>query len=151
MSLDLGPICKRWSAGTPGPWYWNSYDQISAEVEPGHPLDCNPGDPRLNVNGKKIAVIAWIEGGPAQRGQGDDLVEPEARANAEKITHAPTDLAALVAEVERLRAALAEYADKANWGADPESAQQQLIVWCHNWEEAEQGPDLARAALEPPQ
>lgn len=102
--IDLEPIKARVAEATPGPWTWNSYSGIWAEVDPGHPLDMCP-EGELNVNGKKLAAIAWIDGGPEQ--SGDELCVEEAKANAIFIEHSYEDILALIAEVERLRESLA--------------------------------------------
>ena len=80
-TLDLEPIKERLAAATPGPWKAkeDSWDGYSVVID-----DSGPG----------VSIIA------EQIGQGED----EGRGDAEMIAHAPSDLAALVAEVERLRA-----------------------------------------------
>ena len=102
----LTVIRTRLAKATPGPWYWDSYSQIGAQVPEGHPLDYAPEDHRLNVSGKKIAILAWMEGGPSQKGRGDELHVPEARANADLISEAPSDIAWLLDQNRQLREAL---------------------------------------------
>lgn len=73
-ALDLDPIRERLAAATPGPWDHNT----AAEL-----IQTEKGD--------TVVVPAWF---------GEDLPRWE---GAEFIAHAPADVAALVAEVERLR------------------------------------------------
>ncbi len=81
-SDDLDPIKERLDKAHTGwgPWvaqedYWDGYQVIVDDGLPG------------------VSIIA------EQIGQGED----EGRADAEFISHAPDDLAALISEVERLR------------------------------------------------
>lgn len=78
-TLDLDPIRARLAAATPGPWDHNT----AAEL-----IQTEKGD--------AIVVPAWF---------GEDLPRWD---DAELIAHAPADIAALVAEVERLRERLAD-------------------------------------------
>lgn len=74
--LDLEPIKARLAAATPGPW--------ESDIYPG------------SEN--------WVYVGGV-RGPGPSLeLGADSSGDAEFITNAPTDIAALVAEVERLRA-----------------------------------------------
>ena len=75
MTLDLDPIRARLAAATPGPW-----ERMPAEVSDTRPADC---------------YDVW--------GGDDWLCASVHHTNADLIAHAPADLAALVAEVERLR------------------------------------------------
>ena len=79
-TLDLEPIKERLAAATPGPWKAkeDSWDGYSVVID-----DSGPG----------VSIIA------EQIGQGWD----EGRGDAEFIANAPEYIAALVAEVERLR------------------------------------------------
>lgn len=77
MMLDLQPIEYRLAAATPGPW-GVSFNPIP----PG-------GKPVAQVNTIVILSDEPLYGSPIE--------------DAELIANAPTDLAALVAEVERLR------------------------------------------------
>ena len=81
MSLDLDPIKAREAAATPGPW---------KVVDPGY---------RVAVDDGTGFLVANTFMAPSSR----DL--PDARF----IAHARTDVPALLAEVERLRAELAEW------------------------------------------
>jgi hypothetical protein len=80
MALDLEPIKARLSAATPGPWkrYYAGIDLDGEEMwYVGH-------------NGGTVTIDGVA---------GDIPYTPD----AEFIAHAPSDIAALVAEVERLR------------------------------------------------
>ena len=82
-TLDLEPIKERLAAATPGPWKakedsWDGYSVV------------------IDDNGPGVSIIA------EQIGQGED----GGRGDAEFIANAPEDIAALVAEVERLRATI---------------------------------------------
>ena len=84
-TLDLEPIKERLAAATPGPWDFHVLPQSV---------------------GITVATI-HSEQGPRETRWTVDL-PPEiggmgTRADAEMIAHAPSDLAALVAEVEQLR------------------------------------------------
>lgn len=104
MTDRLQEIKERWAKVTAKEWHWNSYSQIFAEVdEQSHPLVHFPED-GPNINGKYLAIVAWVDGGPKQTG--DELFVPEARANALAIAGAPADIAWLCSEVERLRGEL---------------------------------------------
>lgn len=80
--LDLQPIKDRLAAATPGPW------TASPNVQP-HGVAAV-----AEVNTVLVLSSGPLYGSPAQ--------------DADLIANAPTDLAALVAEVERLRKSLAE-------------------------------------------
>ena len=80
-TLDLEPIKERLAAATPGPWKakedsWDGYSVV------------------IDDNGPGVSIIA------EQIGQGED----GGWGDAEFIAHAPEDIAALISEVERLRA-----------------------------------------------
>ena len=74
---------------TPGDWFWDSYSKVCACVPEGHPLDFFPGKENENSEGLKPVNIAYVEGGPGQRGHGDELILDEAKANAYFISRAP--------------------------------------------------------------
>lgn len=78
--LDLAPIKARLAAATPGPWTWVCHS--TAGVSEWTVFDAADHALATNRHG-------W-------------------RPDAEFIAHAPTDIAALLAEVERLRAELAD-------------------------------------------
>lgn len=76
-----------------------------------------------------------------------DLVEIEKRAvllEAGLTAHARVDLLALVAEVRRLSAALAHYADEEMWGVPPVLPEGTPRDWYLG---KDNGWDVARAAL----
>lgn len=94
--LDLTPIVARAEAARaawPGPWhpYRKVYEGIGILSE---------GVVALS-QGDRHEEVCWCSGDDAQRA-----------ATAEFIADAPADLAALVAEVERLRAAIALHRDR---------------------------------------
>lgn len=80
-ALDLDPIRARLAAATPGPWY----------------SEWVPDDDWIVVYGQPHGAYVC----PEVCTLTDD-------ADAEFIAHAPADIAALLAEVERLREQLAE-------------------------------------------
>lgn len=80
--LDLQPIKARLAAATPGPW----------EVESSETVDGS-----FIANMGPIMIVPYFQGMAPMM------------ADADLIAHAPTDLAALVAEVERLRTAITEH------------------------------------------
>lgn len=109
--LDLEPIKARLAAATPGPWHSCDDNKCKcptimcddypvADVTKGPWGDSYPalrivGDTSLNQ--KVEAYRELIEYG--------NVPEAEALANRAFIREAPTDIAALIAEVEQLRAA----------------------------------------------
>ena len=87
MSIDLAPIRARRAAATPGEW--SAPGTYLATGEPA-PL---VGGPRAGIDSHvRIADCAttW-------------RTEHECMANALFIAHAPTDIDALIAEIEQLR------------------------------------------------
>lgn len=92
---------------TPGPWRWNSYSEIFAEVPLGSELDDWDQEydgAEGNINGMGLAHIAWVCQAPKYRGHGDELHHPETVANAYLIKAAPTlldTLRALWSDIER--------------------------------------------------
>lgn len=93
--LDLDAIKARLAAATPGPW------TVSPNVQPRGVAAV------AEVNTVLILSSGPLYGSPMQ--------------DASLIAHAPTDLRALVAEVERLRAAIARHRDAAGWKASGKS------------------------------
>lgn len=87
--LDLEPIKARLAAATPGPWEPNIYSERPPIV-----VAMTSHLPMVGRNGFREVICEH------QSIHYDSQVE----ANARLIANAPTDLAALVAEVERLRA-----------------------------------------------
>lgn len=101
--LDLQPIKARLAAATPGPWE-------PAELQ---------GQSRRN-SFFSVAVVGRREvraGIPCQ-------AQPDER-DADLIANAPTDLAALVAEVERLRGAIKAHQEGwgKSWNSDCEATE----------------------------
>lgn len=78
--IDLGAIKGRLAQATPGPWKFDGDDRIVA---------------------KCVCVVLVTRG--VDEAPTDDLGGPTFLANTEFIAHAPEDIAALLAEVERLR------------------------------------------------
>lgn len=83
--LDLQPIKDRLAAATPDHWRWDL--TITG-------LDANGDEEWLIISQDEHAPDAALVG------------TARTKEDADLITHAPADLAALVAEVERLRGAI---------------------------------------------
>lgn len=110
--LDLEPIKARLAAATPGPW--SSCDKCKCTS-----IACS-GYPVANVVkgkwGDEFPAVRLTGTGPLtataeaymEMYEYGEVPEEEAMGNRAFIREAPTDVAALVAEVERLRAALGE-------------------------------------------
>lgn len=126
--LDLEPIKARLAAATPGRWVWVDNNVIPEDAEEaydndGTPLEWNgrfalQADPfdedepaLLSDEGQPVVfVIEMVEDDAS-----DDVFElPINDADAALIANAPTDIAALVAEVERLRALVAQLSGGGN-------------------------------------
>ena len=90
-AIDLEPIKARLAAATPGPWEPNIYSERPPIV-----VAMTSHLPMVGRNGFREVICEH------QSIHYDSQVE----ANARLIANAPTDLAALIAEVERLREAL---------------------------------------------
>lgn len=84
MSLDLEPIKARIARATPGPW----------RVKETDPRSIHRGTVQVEEHGRVIETVAECYCGG---------YEGHGLRNAELVANAPTDLDALVAEVERLR------------------------------------------------
>lgn len=93
---DLTRIKKQLAAASPGPWEWAEFN-----IEDPDQYDCY----LMRVDGDGIQWSIYEGGAPVCAN------ELENRANLQLIAAAPTVIAALVAEIERLRAELAERAD----------------------------------------
>ena len=99
---DLAAIRARVAAATPGPW-----------------LDIDPKDlpPSRVDHGKRLIATTIRESARNVYGLRDNMVVEgrgvvwNSDADAELIAHAPTDILALCAEVERLRGIIAEGLD----------------------------------------
>lgn len=116
--LDLEPIKARLAAATPGQWVWLDHDLAPEGVEEVYNLDGTPhewsgrcgiqtdqydeNDPATySPDGVPVVmVLEMIE----DEHDGTLYEIPINDADAALIVNAPTDIAALVAEVERLRA-----------------------------------------------
>ena len=99
--LDLDPIRTRLEAASPGPWRWEDWGALPVDHErSAYTLasDEPVGSDLLPGLTKAICTAA----------QATSLWKNP--ADADLIAHAPSDIAALIAEVERLR------------GTDPEMA-----------------------------
>lgn len=83
MPLDLKPIEARLAAASEGPWQAEQ-EQLGARSKPVH------------IIWSKAHVVARC----------GSIGMPKAQEDTDLIAHAPTDLAALIQEVERLRAAI---------------------------------------------
>jgi hypothetical protein len=125
MKLDIETIKAREQVATPGPW--GTKASLSKDV-------FQAAD--VAITADRVAIGEMWEGCP---GPGDLPYIRFAAANAEFIAHARTDLPELVAEVERLRAALEQYANYGNW-------QHEEGRWM--WLAPGEGPDKAQWALE---
>jgi len=79
--IDLDAIKARLSNITPGDWYQGVYPD-------GDPIDGPTGEYRPNSN-----ILC----------EGEEIARAECTTDAAFIAHAPTDIAALIAEVEALR------------------------------------------------
>ena len=79
--IDLDAIKARFNAITPGDWYQGMYPD-------GDPIDGPTGE---HSPGDNILC------------EGEEIARAECTIDAAFIAHAPTDIAALVEEVERLR------------------------------------------------
>lgn len=101
--LDLQPIKARLAAATPGPW------TASPNVQPRGVAAV------AEVNTVLVLSSGPLYGSPAQ--------------DADLIANAPTDLAALVAEVERLRAAI-----ETHWRTTRGGTEQDRTLW--GWADA---------------
>lgn len=108
--FDLDAIKRRRAAITPAPW----------EKAYGGTTDANP---RSRTHGRFIVTEFFVRRPDDDTAIAADIIDPDTsephEGNAEFIAHAPTDIDALIAEVERLRLAVAYYTDAtyvASWG-----------------------------------
>jgi hypothetical protein len=100
--LDLDAIEARAEAATEGPWQYDGMP-LREDAEYGHIVTGGgtPGSMREHQ-------ICWV-------GETLNLRAPE---DAEFIAHARVDVPALLAEVERLRAAVRQAFDAVDWNSD---------------------------------
>lgn len=102
---ELEVFGKLNEARTPGEWKWDSYSTIYALVPQGHFLDtCEPDTER------PVGIIAGVNGGLGQHG--DELIHPEAKANADFIAACSVMVPKLLATVKALREAMTDAAQK---------------------------------------
>jgi len=87
VSVDLDELEALEKSATPGPWEVGQYTYSV-----------------MNKNGAMLCSSTYAA-----------LKSPEKDALCDFIAHAREDVPALIAEIERLRAELAIYADKENW------------------------------------
>lgn len=96
--LDLQPIKDRLAAATPGPW---SFDSSKGDCRLGYGIISHYG---TGIKpGKKVCNVL-----PLSHEEHKDCDE-NVPGIVRLVVNAPTDLAALVAEVERLRTAIANH------------------------------------------
>lgn len=93
MALDLKAIKARLAAATPGPWR-SAWD----DGDPNADVTIRSLAPGLDECASYVIVASWYDG----------PITLCLEADAAFIAAAPSDVAALVAEVERLRALLSE-------------------------------------------
>src|SRR6185312_12884606 len=116
--LDLEPIKKRLKAATPGPWESDTTKNEGSYGDGGP--DCHEGYSSyqiiVEVDGKVQSLcdsinadhqLIEVDHGGDENGEWFDAWDEIARRNFDLIAHAPTDLADLLAEVERLRTEVA--------------------------------------------
>ena len=111
--LDIEPIKERLAAATPGP--------LGFATAPAEDSSESPAEYIANaLTGYGEMYVVWdtsTEGDPdgyvltAVTGDG-----PHASANAKLYAHAPSDLAALITEVERLRESVRKFSDDLLFG-----------------------------------
>jgi ribosomal protein S15P/S13E len=134
--LNLDEIKARLAAATPGPWRWY--------------INKRSRDIRLEAeHSGRLIVMDFVRWGmqcaqPRFRTQPHDLMTEYSdcvpHADAGLIAHAPTDIAALIGEVEQLRETIAHYqADVANNYRLMALYQEQRDIWM---QEACRGIDM---------
>lgn len=97
-------IRARWRAALPGPWTWDDYHDLrSSQVDEDLTFDYGDGD--VDTVYKKIICT-------------DGGYYPPKGATKVAIAHAPTDIEALLAEVDRLRELQIEHALEDRLGED---------------------------------
>lgn len=122
--LDLEAIKKRIAAATPGPWERDKTANEGSYGDGGP--DCREGyysyEILAEVNGKSVTLCDSInathqmveeEFDGDENGSWVNAWDEIGRRNFDLIANAPTDLAALVAEVERLQGERERYAQLA--------------------------------------
>ena len=93
--MDIAAAKKRWEAATEGDWFWNGYDSIWA----------GKGDDSERI--ASVSHLEYGEEGDEVPSHGDEIFGPrkvEARANAEFIAHARTDLSVALEALEEAQA-----------------------------------------------
>lgn len=120
--LDLEPIKARLAAATPGRWVWIDHNLVPEGVEDARNLDGTPHEwsGRYAIQAELLDVddpAFWSDKGQTlemvidmveDEVSGDVFEIPISDADAALIVNAPTDIAALISEVERLRAVVAQ-------------------------------------------
>lgn len=94
--LNLAPIKAREQAATPGPWHGDRYD----------------GTLKYKLRGANNAIVLVVEHKSCDFG----FIGENGDADEEFVIHARTDMPALLAEVERLRAEVAALVNDAELG-----------------------------------
>lgn len=142
---DIEAIRARWAAGTPGPWIWagvstsQTIDLMRARgwgdtVMAFRRWGTQGAQPSFNIDGLLYAAAKGPGGAPLWITPQDHnpwMIRGIDHPDAIKIAAAPDDVAALLAEVDRLRAALAAIADHQPYPADiftPLTAQEEEAV-----------------------
>lgn len=103
--IETTAIRARAAAATPGPWYLRLTDETYRD-RPAHYYIASEVRGIVDVRPDDAYYVATTQRGNVQ-----------ARADAEFIAHARQDVAALLAEVERLRDALVQESDEARISA----------------------------------
>lgn len=94
--LDLDAIEARLAAATPGPWFYDEYDYINTSL-----IDEETGQEYHQYLAQTANDMDYSR-------------EHNVKADGEFIANAPTDIAALVKEVYRLREKVADLKDELN-------------------------------------
>ncbi|MCT1459888.1 hypothetical protein M3G03_10130 [Aestuariimicrobium sp. p3-SID1156] len=118
--LDLTPIKARLNAATPGPWENDGGGEVGQHWSSPKPL--------ASIVSTEVSCMAYCYGGSAA-----GVIRDE---DADFIAHAPTDIAALVAEVERLQelACTCPWTPESTWfvygDAVEPGSQREHDPWC---------------------
>lgn len=115
--LDLASIIDRWAKATPGPWEWEGGAGDWQRYRLWRASGC-----------AEVIIPAW-DGEGEQSMQASD-------ADARAIAAAPTDIAALLSELDRLTAALAAAQPVVEWQDHPQVG---LLGEDRSWSVVERG------------